>query len=181
MKTLIDDLLEYSRSERRALQRARVDLAALVDDVVKGLAEAIASAGAVMIVALPPASLLADPEGVAQVVRNLVENALKFSRGQAPPRVEIGARVDGASCTLSVRDNGVGFDMQYHERIFEIFQRLHRAEDYPGTGIGLALVHKAVSRMGGRVWAESAPGHGATFFVELPLAAAVPSAPGGAA
>ena len=67
-----------------------------------------------------------------------------------------------------MRDNGIGFDMKYHDRIFDIFQRLHRVEDYPGTGIGLALVKKAVTRMGGRVWAQSAPGEGATFFVELP-------------
>ena len=69
-----------------------------------------------------------------------------------------------------VRDNGPGFDMRYHDRIFEIFQRLHRAEDYPGTGVGLAIVRKAVERMNGKVWAESAKGHGATFFVQLPAA-----------
>ncbi len=73
-----------------------------------------------------------------------------------------------ADAVFSIRDNGIGFDMRYHDRIFEIFQRLHRAEDYPGTGIGLAIVRKAMERMGGRVWAESKPGEGATFYLEVP-------------
>jgi signal transduction histidine kinase len=102
------------------------------------------------------------------VLRNLVGNALKFSRESHPSAIEIGARTDAGRRILWVRDNGVGFDMQYHDRMFGIFQRLHRAEDYPGTGVGLALVAKAVQRMGGRVWAESTLGVGATFYLEFP-------------
>lgn len=79
----------------------------------------------------------------------------------------VGGRETKKSCILWVRDNGVGFDMQYHDCVFEIFQRLHRAEEYPGTGVGLAIVRKAMQRMGGRVWAESAPGEGATFYLEI--------------
>ncbi|MDP2022445.1 MAG: ATP-binding protein, partial [Hydrogenophaga sp.] len=91
----------------------------------------------------------------------------KFSRDSASPRIEIGARHETGRRILWVRDNGVGFDLKYHDRIFGIFQRLHRAEEFPGTGVGLALVAKAVQRMGGRVWAESQPGAGATFYLEF--------------
>jgi signal transduction histidine kinase len=102
------------------------------------------------------------------VIRNLLDNALRFTAESPEPRIEIGGEVHPARCVLWVRDNGIGFDMRYHDRIFEIFQRLHRQEEYPGTGIGLALVRKAMQRMQGRVWAESAPGAGATFYLELP-------------
>jgi signal transduction histidine kinase len=101
-------------------------------------------------------------------LRNLLENALKFSRDVSQPAIEITGRDSGSACILSVRDNGVGFDMKFHDRIFEIFQRLHRSEDYPGTGVGLAIVRKAMERMNGRVWAESTPGKGATFHLEIP-------------
>jgi signal transduction histidine kinase len=116
---------------------------------------------------VPAQAVRADREGLAIVLRNLIDNALKFSRDARPPTVEIGTRDDGGKVVLWVRDNGIGFDMQFHDRIFEIFSRLQRAEDYAGTGVGLALVRKAMQRMGGRVWAESAPGQGATFFLEL--------------
>ena len=106
------------------------------------------------------------------VVRNLLENAIKFSLHAAHPRIEFGAYQTGERVVVSIRDNGIGFDMKYAERIFEIFERLHRLEEYPGTGIGLALVKKALQRMDGRVWAQSAPGQGATFYIELPLAKA---------
>ena len=101
-------------------------------------------------------------------MRNLVDNAIKFSHQQTAPHIKIvGSRVSGA-VRLAVQDNGLGFDMKFHDRIFAIFQRLLRAEDYPGTGVGLAMVRKAMERMGGRVWAESRLGHGATFTLELP-------------
>jgi len=108
-----------------------------------------------------------DREGMAVVMRNLVGNALKFSRDSRPPVIAIGGQTQDGRHRLWVRDNGVGFDMKYHDRVFAIFQRLHRAEDFAGTGVGLALVAKAVQRMGGRVWAESAPGAGATFYLEF--------------
>jgi signal transduction histidine kinase len=113
-------------------------------------------------------SISADPAGLSQALSNLLDNAIKFTRDVSAPRIELGARETQNTCILWVRDNGIGFDMQYHARIFEIFQRLHRVEDYPGTGVGLAIVRKAVQRMGGRVWAESAPGLGATFYMEVP-------------
>ena len=102
------------------------------------------------------------------MLRNLLDNALKFGRAGVPVEVEMGGQAGEGVVTLWVKDNGIGIDPRFHERIFEIFQRLQRAEDYPGTGIGLAIVRKALQRMGGRVWIESAAGQGATFFLELP-------------
>ena len=102
-------------------------------------------------------------------MRNLIDNAIKFSQYTPEQAIEILARAEGDYCVISVRDNGIGFDMRFYDKIFEIFQRLHRAEEYPGTSIGLAMVHKAMERMRGRVWAESEPGSGAVFHLQLPL------------
>jgi signal transduction histidine kinase len=93
---------------------------------------------------------------------------VKFTRKVDHPRIEVGAKDEAKSCIVWVRDNGIGFDMKHHDRIFDIFQRLGVTEDYPGTGIGLAIVRKAMERMGGRAWAESKPGGGATFYLEIP-------------
>ncbi|MFN7037697.1 MAG: sensor histidine kinase, partial [Bellilinea sp.] len=109
-----------------------------------------------------------DYQSLYQALHNLLENALKFSRPQFRPRIEIGGEEREDRHILWVRDNGIGFDMQYHERIFDIFQRLNHSEDYPGTGVGLAIVRKAMERVGGRAWAVSAPGQGATFYLEIP-------------
>jgi light-regulated signal transduction histidine kinase (bacteriophytochrome) len=111
-------------------------------------------------------SVTADRDGLAKAPRNLLENALKFTRNVPQPMIEISGSDTGTTCILSVCDNGVGFDMKFRDRIFDIFQRLHRSEDYPGTG--LAIVRKAMQRMSGRVWAESEPGKDATFCLEIP-------------
>ncbi len=168
MSDLISGLLDYSRMERRPMEHQRVDVPALVAQVIEGFSADIDSTGVRLSLRLEPMVLQLDRDGMAVVLRNLVGNAIKFSRTQAQPDVEIGARTEPGRRILWVRDNGVGFDMKYHDRIFGIFQRLQRAEDYQGTGLGLALVAKAVQRMGGRVWAESQPGHGSTFFLEFP-------------
>lgn len=168
MHELIEDLLDYSRTERRSLQKVPLDLPALVRSVVKDSGLLAGEPDVRLQLDLPPLCLCADREGVVIAVRNLLENAIKFSRGAQPPTIEVGARSEGDKVILWVRDNGIGFDMKFHDRIFDIFQRLQRVEDYPGTGIGLALVRKTAQRMGGRVRAESAPGAGATFFLELP-------------
>lgn len=168
MNELIDDLLAYSRVERRAPEVLEFDIRALVESLLLEYAEEAKSRGTDLVLDVRSGTARADREGLAMALRNLIDNALKFSRGSARPQVEIGGRRDATSCMLWVRDNGTGFDMKFHDRIFDIFQRLHRAEDYPGTGIGLAIVRKAMERMGGRAWAESAPGHGATFFLEIP-------------
>jgi PAS domain S-box-containing protein len=168
MGELINDLLDYARLERRDMVRHPVDVSALVRDVVDAYGADVDRYRAQVRLDLAPMTLPLDRDGMAMVLRNLVGNALKFSRGRDTPMVEIGSRSESGRHLLWVRDNGTGFDMQYHDRIFGIFQRLHRAEEYPGTGVGLALVSKAMQRMGGRVWAESAPGQGATFFLEFP-------------
>jgi PAS domain S-box-containing protein len=168
MGDLISGLLDYSRMERRTMEHQRVDIPALVAQVIEGHSADIESTHVRLRLQLEPMVLQLDREGMAVVLRNLVGNAIKFSRTRDQPEVEIGSRTEGQRRLLWVRDNGVGFDMKYHDRIFGIFQRLQRAEDYQGTGLGLALVAKAVQRMGGRVWAESQPGQGATFFLEFP-------------
>lgn len=168
MGALIADLLDYSHMERRAMAPQPLELAAVVQRVLDEHAADIERLHARVHLDLPPTTLQLDREGLTVVLRNLVGNALKFSRPGEAPQVEIGARREAGRHLIWVRDQGVGFDMKYHDRIFGIFQRLQRAEDYPGTGVGLALVAKAVQRMGGQVRADSRPGAGATFTLEFP-------------
>lgn len=169
MSELIDDLLAYSRIERRVLETTAVNPCELAQAVVAERSDEIRELGAVVTIDVPCADGHADRDGLAMALRNLLDNALKFSRTAPQPQIAIGGRREGDRCILWVKDNGIGFDMRFHDRIFEIFQRLQRAEDYPGTGIGLAIVRKAMQRMGGRVWAEAEAGQGATFYLELPI------------
>jgi signal transduction histidine kinase len=168
MSRLIDDLLEYSRIERRVLQPALVEPRVLVEAWREERAAELASARAWLTNELSELRLQADRQGLEIVLRNLLDNALKFSSRADEPAISVRVRETRGSWIFSVRDNGIGFDMQYQERIFEIFQRLNREEDYPGTGVGLAMVRRSAERMGGRVWAESSPGAGATFHLEIP-------------
>lgn len=170
MGQLIDDLLAYSRLERRSLALGDVALAPLAQAVLDATREAAQQRGAQISLNLPAGlHAQADAQGLEMALRNLVDNALKFGRAGVPLTIELGGEqhADG-TVTLWVRDNGIGFDMRFHDRIFEIFQRLHRAEDYPGTGVGLAIVRKAMERMGGTARAEGRPGEGAIFRLELP-------------
>jgi light-regulated signal transduction histidine kinase (bacteriophytochrome) len=109
-----------------------------------------------------------DYDGLSIVLRNLLENAIKFSSKVQSPQIKINLKENVNSWAIAVEDNGIGFDMKYHDRIFEIFQRLNLPEQYGGTGIGLAMVSKSVERMCGKVWAESSPGNGAKFYIEIP-------------
>ncbi len=168
MGALIDDLLSYSRLERREIVVSRVALAPLVEAVLANCRQAGLPPQALISVDLTPGiSARADAQGLTIALRNLVDNAIKFSRDSEPPRVQINCSKVGKRVQLSISDNGLGFDMKYHDRLFNIFQRLHRSEDYPGTGVGLAIVRRAMERMGGRVWADSKLGQGATFTLEL--------------
>ncbi|MFH7319844.1 ATP-binding protein [Desulfurivibrio sp. D14AmB] len=168
MRELINALLAYSRLERRQMGLKSVALLDLVQRVVAGCREEMAAAGVQLAVAVPDLKVWVDSDGLEMALRNLVDNAIKFSRGAAPPRITIAGELREGSLLLSVRDNGIGFEMKFADRIFEIFTRLEAGADRPGTGVGLALVRKAVRRMGGRVWAESTPGRGAVFLLEIP-------------
>jgi PAS domain S-box-containing protein len=169
MSRLIEDLLAYSRLDRSNLHSQTLDLSAQLSSCLENYAAEVAACGMIVKVAvLPGLRLHADPDGLNMVLRNLLDNALKFSRKSQPPTLAISATQTDDSVILAFKDNGIGFDMRFHARIFEIFQRLQRAEEYPGTGVGLAIAHKATQRMGGRIWAESAPGQGACFYLKLP-------------
>lgn len=176
MGLLIDDLLQYSRIERGPTAFEEIDVRELTSHLIADFDEEIRRNGATVELAPSCASILADRSGLIQALRNLLGNALKFSAGVASPRVVIACERNVDCCHVSVRDNGIGFDMSHHERIFDIFHRLHRDDEYPGTGIGLAIVRKAVGRMRGRCWAESVPGQGASFHLEWPIPTTASSA-----
>lgn len=169
MGQLIDDLLTYSRLERRAVRLGSVALAKVVmAQVAVFEAEANERGVNVVVQVAEDLEVTADMQGLIMVMRNLLDNAFKFTRGRIGARIEVGGRVrEDGGVSAWVRDNGVGFEGRYAEKMFEIFQRLHRAEDYPGTGIGLAIVRKAMERMGGTVRAEGKVGEGAAFFLEF--------------
>jgi PAS domain S-box-containing protein len=168
MARLIDDLLAYSRLERQSLRHVPISLSMLIESLLREQQEAIAGQNAQIIQTDLDQTITVDPDGLAIILRNLLANALKFTKEGEPPVIEIGCKTADDTHLLWVKDGGIGFDMQFQPRIFEIFQRLHHAEQYPGTGIGLALVRKAAERLGGTVWAESKPGEGATFYIQLP-------------
>lgn len=174
MDRLVLDLLEYSRIGRIAPPKETLTLRQIVDDAVRPLqAQTEAEGGAVRVEDglddLPPVFGCRDE--LARLVQNLVANALKYHHPDRPPLVTLSARRDGAAVVLSVADNGIGIDPQYFDRIFMIFQRLHTREQYPGTGIGLAICKRVAEQHGGRIWLESSPGQGSTFHVRLPAAA----------
>ena len=168
MKQLIEDLLAYSQAERRELTASKIELLPFIDRLIAERRNDIEARGMEVTLELNGESVTADAAALGQAVRNYLDNAVKFTRDAAQPQIEIGAESNNRFLRLWVRDNGTGFDLKYQDQIFDIFQRLHRADDYPGTGIGLAIVRKAIERMNGRVWAESEPGCGATFYIEIP-------------
>jgi signal transduction histidine kinase len=165
MGRLIDDLLAFSRAGRQAMQAARIDMTDLARTVALELASEFPQAQ-VQVGDLPPAA--ADPALLRQVWVNLIGNALKYSSKHPAPRVEIGGQANGAQAEFWVQDNGAGFDERYAHKLFGVFQRLHGAHEFPGTGVGLAIVQRVVARHGGRVWAAGKPGAGARFSFALP-------------
>ncbi len=168
MNQLIEDLLSYSRLERSEMKNGRIAVKRFMQNLLVNYQEQTNKGGFNIQLDVPDIEIITTSIGLSIVIRNLLENAIKFTAGQPNPKIEIGLKENPATWIISIKDNGVGFDMKYHERIFEIFQRLHRAEDFPGTGIGLAMVAKALQRMGGKVWAESEPHKGSTFFIAIP-------------
>jgi len=174
MGVLIDDLLEFSRSGRAELRLQRVDMRQAIDEALGPLRDEIAARGVDCSIGLLP-DVSGDPAVLRQVWANLLGNAVKYTRGTTPARIEVGVVGDVAEDdevasedVFFVKDNGVGFDMQYAHKLFGVFQRLHSAAEFEGTGIGLANVKRGIARLGGRVWAEAALGEGATFYFSLP-------------
>lgn len=176
MRTLIDDLLEFSRVVTRARPFVAVDLGEIVREVLGDLEVLIESKGAVVDVGDLP-TLQADPTQLRQVFQNLIANALKFQGDGAVPHVTIRAEPDQDGSIpgwrVTVRDNGIGFEQQHADRIFAPFQRLHGRSEFGGSGIGLAIVRRIVERHSGTITAESSPGHGAAFVIRLPAEADV--------
>lgn len=171
MGQLIDDLLAFSRLSRHPIQMQEVSMEALVRRALEDAAGERAGRVVELNVApLPPCT--GDPALLMQVWANLIANALKYTRNRPAARVAIGSRQLDGETVYSISDNGVGFDMRYAHKLFGVFQRLHRAEEYEGTGVGLAIVQRVIHRHGGRVWAEAEPGRGASFFFALPAGAA---------
>jgi len=171
MGRLVDELLAFSRLSRQSLRRETVDMAALVEAVLEVLAPSWHGRKVTVDVStLPPA--WGDAALLRQVWLNLLGNAVKFTASREVARIDVTGQVFGSETVFSVNDNGVGFDPRYAHKLFGVFQRLHRAEEYEGTGVGLALVQRIVHRHGGRAWAEGRPDRGARFTFALPIAAA---------
>jgi light-regulated signal transduction histidine kinase (bacteriophytochrome) len=167
MAQLIADLLEFSRWGRHPLACRRVEMTLLAQEVFKEVQ--LASSGKaprIQFAELPVA--WADASLIRQVWSNLLSNAVKYSSTRQDALIEVSGRVGDNEDVYSVKDNGAGFDMQYYEKLFGVFQRLHRDDEFPGTGVGLAIVRRVVARHGGRVWAESKINEGATFYFTLP-------------
>jgi light-regulated signal transduction histidine kinase (bacteriophytochrome) len=166
MQRLIMDLLQLSRVETKARPLAPTDAGEVVRDALRLMETAIREAGATVEVG-PMPTVMADAAQLAQVVTNLVGNAIKYRRPDVPALVRVSAEREGGHWRFAVQDNGIGIEAEYFDRIFVIFQRLHTRDEYEGTGIGLAVVKRIVERHGGRIGVESKPGEGATFFFTL--------------
>ena len=169
MNLLIEDLLAYSRIERREIKKSNVNFSELIDKLIVEYQSEIDSGNMQFKKEIEYDTLITDIEAITQATRNLIDNAVKFTSGRKDPEVTIACKKQGDHVLIFVKDNGIGFDMKYYDKIFEIFQRLHLSEEYPGTGVGLAVVRKAVERLGGKIWAESEPEVGSIFYMELPL------------
>ena len=166
MQALIEDLLLYSRAGRQELNKQPTDLNTVVSQVIIDLGFAIADNNAIITTTSLP-TLSANPVQMAQLLQNLIANAIKFRR-ESPPEIHIAAALQKEKWLISVQDNGIGIKLEYTERIFAIFQRLHSRSRYPGNGIGLALCRKIVERHGGDIWLESEPGKGTIFYFTIP-------------
>jgi len=169
MRLLIRDLLEYSRVGARGQFLAMTDCNAVLDLTLNNL-EAVIEESRARITRGPLPVIMADDVQLGQLFQNLISNAIKY-RDSKPPEIHVGCKQEESHWLFWVRDNGIGIDPQYAERIFIIFQRLHGKGEYPGSGIGLAICKKIVERHGGKIWVESELGKGSTFYFTLPATA----------
>lgn len=169
MQRLVNDLLAYSRAGTQALEIGPVDSGEVLQEVMEQLQNSIRDSGAdITADALP--RVQADRVKLASVLQNLLSNAIKFAKPGIRPQIRVSARLDRGMWQFTVRDEGIGFDSQYAEKVFQLFQRLHGGDGYPGTGIGLALCKRVIEGHGGRIWVESAPDQGSSFHFVLPAA-----------
>ncbi|WP_052157961.1 sensor histidine kinase [Leptospirillum ferriphilum] len=170
MSNLIDDLLAFSRLGKKAFSWSLVDMEALIrEDILPGVLSGSEKGTGVDVTLSPLPRAWGDRTLLAQVWTNLLSNAVKFSEKREKPSVRVEGRVETEEVVYTVRDNGVGFDMQYYDKLFKVFQRLHAQAEFPGTGVGLAIVQRVIARHGGRVWAESQSNEGAAFHFSLPV------------
>jgi two-component system sensor histidine kinase/response regulator len=163
---LIDDLLNLSRLGRKELLVQQIDMTWLVESVIQEQTVTNTNHVLVQVGKLEPASC--DNNLIRQVWINLISNAFKYSRVKQKPEIQINSQKINNEITYSIKDNGAGFDMRYADKLFGVFQRLHKMTEYEGTGVGLALVQQIITRHGGRVWAEAEVDKGATFYFTLP-------------
>lgn len=170
MARLIDDLLTYSRLGRTGVRSEAVPLAAVISDIAGAMQGYLDPLHGSITIADGLPAVKGDPTLLRQIFTNLLENAVAYRKPETPPAVAVTCTRSGDRVVVAVRDNGIGIPVEHQEKIFNIFQRLHTDEEYPGTGIGLATVKKTVNLLGGRVWVASTVGEGSTFFVELLLA-----------
>jgi light-regulated signal transduction histidine kinase (bacteriophytochrome) len=167
MGALIDDLLAFSRMSRVELRRRVIRMDELINEVLQEMKRDTEGRNIEWAIESLP-QVFVDRAAMKQVWANLLSNAVKYTRQREPARVKIGCRASETETEFYVRDNGAGFDMRYSDKLFGVFQRLHQADEFEGTGIGLANVRRIVSRHGGRTWAEGKIGEGATFYFTLP-------------
>jgi light-regulated signal transduction histidine kinase (bacteriophytochrome) len=167
MQALINALLSYSRIGTKGKAFEPVNCNDVFNTALKNLQLAIEESKAV-VTHSPLPTVIGDATQLGQLFQNLIGNAIKFRGDDKPPAIHVSTEQNGKEWVFSFRDDGIGIDSQFSERIFIIFQRLHRKEEYPGTGIGLALCKKIVERHGGRIWVESEPAKGATFWFTIP-------------
>jgi PAS domain S-box-containing protein len=170
METLIQDLLKFSRAVHSevAAEKTQADLSAALMEAMHVLKSRIEESGARVSGPLHWPAVCGDTEQLAHVFQNLISNALKYRKSGVTPEIEISTMMEGSRCTISIADNGIGFDQRHAETIFGLFKRLHRRDEYAGTGLGLAICKRIVERCGGRIWAEGRPREGATFHFTLP-------------
>jgi PAS domain S-box-containing protein len=168
MQTLIDDLLSYSRITTKAQPFVPTDLNQVLREVLSDLEVRIESTHGKIISGTLP-TIDGDPSQMRQLLQNILSNALKFHKPETPPEIHIESEVKAGNCEIRIRDNGIGFEEKYLDRIFTIFQRLHGKSQYEGTGVGLAIVRRIVERHHGQVTAKSTPGSGTTFIIHLPV------------
>jgi light-regulated signal transduction histidine kinase (bacteriophytochrome) len=167
MNQLIEDLLDLSQLGAQDIRRAHVDMNRLVAEVLYELPDSAKHVAQITVADLH--AVEADPALLRQVLINLLSNAVKYSAKQKSPQISIESRLTAEGIVYSVRDNGVGFDMAYADKLFGAFQRMHKASEFDGTGVGLAIVQRVIHKHGGEVWAEAEPEKGATFYFSLPV------------